>query len=165
MLFLNLSLKLCSKNKQYLKKFILLLQQYKIKCRLNLNEGSLSDIFSKKKLFSILKSPHVHKTAQEQFSLNSYSIFLQFLNLLQIEKFMLLLKNFHHIFFSLSLKFQLEFFFKRSLNKNMLVYSNFLPFFDIFASNKFLVIDSKFLVNFLKLLDTLGELKLLTYFK
>ena len=46
----------------------------------------------KTKRFSVLKSPHVNKTAQEQFFINSFSIFIK-INSSDILKFLIFLKT------------------------------------------------------------------------
>lgn len=49
------------------------------------------------KRFSVLKSPHVNKTAQEQFSINSFSICIQIASS-DILKFLIFLKNIQNNF-------------------------------------------------------------------
>nr|QYC61850.1 ribosomal protein S10 [Actinocyclus sp. mgcode 4] len=158
MLFFNLSIKISSQNKKQLKKFLIVLKSFNRKSKINLKISSFSNILLKKKNFSVLKSPHVHKTAQEQFYLKSHIISLQFLNLLQLEKLLLFLKFFNSIFFDFTLKLQVELFFKLFLNFKKQLLNTFIP-------NNFLVTNYKSLVKFVELFNTLGELKLLTYFK
>ena len=157
MLFLNIDIKLRSKNLKNLKRFLMILKSFKDKYKFNLKICLFLNINSKKKKISVLKSPHVHKTAQEHFGLNSYSIFLQFANILKLEKLALFLKLFNNIFFDLTLKLQLELFFNFFLTFKKQFYKVFIP-------NNFLFINSQSLVKFITLFNNSGELKLLTYF-
>jgi|TARA_B110000116_G_scaffold60039_3_gene51386 ribosomal protein S10 len=158
MLFLNIDIKLSSKNQKQLKRFLIILKSFKSKCKLNLKVYLFSNIISKKKKISVLKSPHVHKTAQEHFGIESYSIFLQFVNLMQLEKLVLFLKFFDNTFFDLTVKLQLELFFKVFLNFKTQLNKIFTP-------NNFLVFHSQSLVKFINLFNLSGELKLLTFHK
>ena len=51
----------------------------------------------KTKRFSVLKSPHVNKTAQEQFFINSFSIYIK-IGSSDILKFLIFLKNIQNNF-------------------------------------------------------------------
>lgn len=97
-MFININIK--SKNKNSLKQFLKIFKQFSNDKKLKLNQTLfLSKNKNKNKIFTILKSPHVNKTAQEQFKFVYYSKELK-LNSSQTLKFLILLKNFQTIFFS-----------------------------------------------------------------
>ena len=82
------SLTLHSKDKQSLNEFLKYnskLQNFQIISKLLKNKKS-------KKKISILKSPHVNKTAQEQFEYTTYSVKISF-HLWEIKKYLILLKK------------------------------------------------------------------------
>ena len=86
-MFVNIQIK--SKNKNSLKQFLLLLLRLSNNNKLNLK--SVFKYFNKKsqqKIFTILQSPHVNKTSQEQFS---YSLRSNQLNIDSFQFFKLLI--------------------------------------------------------------------------
>ena len=90
-MFVNLQIK--SKNINSLKRFIELLIQLNNSQKLGLK--SILKYFSKKsqrKIFTILQSPHVNKTSQEQFEYNLKSIQLS-INSLQFFKILVIFKK------------------------------------------------------------------------
>ena len=155
MLFLNLYIKIISKNKKQLKLFLMFLKFYKLKFKLRLKIHSALIIKLKKTNLSVLKSPHVHKTSQEHFKIESYSTILYISHILQLKKFILLFKYFHNIFMDLVFKLQFEFFFKNKLLFNKP--NNY------FNPNKFFLINYQFLNNYIKLFDIYGEVNLIYY--
>ena len=71
-MFINITIR--SKNKNSLKKFLNVFKNLSKNKRLQLNKTL--NFFQKKrynKVFTILKSPHVNKTAQEQFEFNLFA--------------------------------------------------------------------------------------------
>lgn len=86
-MFVNIQIK--SKNKNSLKQFLKLL--FKLSNNDKLNLKSVFKYFNKKsqqKIFTILRSPHVNKTSQEQFS---YELRLNQLNIDSFQLFKLLI--------------------------------------------------------------------------
>lgn len=90
-MFVNIQIK--SKNQNSLKRFLKLLFKLSNNKKLNLN--SVLKCFNKKsqeKVFTILRSPHVNKTSQEQFSYELRSNQLS-LDSLQFFKFLIAIKK------------------------------------------------------------------------
>ena len=115
-MFINIIIK--SKNKQSLIKFLTTFKNFINNDKLNLTKTL---IFSQQqkinKIFTILKSPHVNKTAQEQFELNLFSKNIK-IHSFQIIKILVILKKIQSEFFS-DINIQTRFFinqkYKRSL--------------------------------------------------
>lgn len=82
------SLTLHSKNKQSLNEFL----KYNSKAQNSQTIHNLLKNKKSKKKISILKSPHVNKTAQEQFEYTNYSVKISFYSW-EIKKHLILLKK------------------------------------------------------------------------
>jgi|YelNatPaOPRAMG01_1025707.scaffolds.fasta_scaffold08023_1 ribosomal protein S10 len=150
----NIRLEIFSKNKQSLQKFL--------KFLFSLKNNLIISYKPKRKLrqiITVLKSPHVNKSAQEQFEYRIYSKTV-FINTLQVFKFLLLLKkikntNFPFINFKMTLKSN----FFSADHKKLFLYLNpnnlNINFYENFNDiQKF----SKKTDKYLKILDTYGEL-------
>jgi len=162
MLILNLHIKVNSSNKIQLKKFLVFLKTYKTKCKLNLKIEKFSNILTKQKKFAVLKSPHVHKIAQEHFSLVSHSLFLRITDLHQLDKLLLFIKFANFILFEIKFKLQFEFLLKKIPN-NLLHGHNNSKLKNTFNPNKFLAKNLQVLRDYVKLFEIFGEFKLLRY--
>lgn len=95
MISINLFIK--TKNKNSLKKFIYFLRKNVYK-----NFNSINFYYPKKKnksIITLLKSPHVNKTAQEQFEFKYFSIKLKIITT-QAFKFLIFLKNIKNLLFA-----------------------------------------------------------------
>jgi ribosomal protein S10 len=93
----TLSLFLKTKNKKSLKNFLFFFEENNF-----INFHSLKKKFSKTKsktIFTILKSPHVNKKAQEQFEIKTFNLQLTILTT-QIFKFLIFLKRIKNSVFS-----------------------------------------------------------------
>jgi len=99
----------------------------------------------KKHVFSVIKSPHVHKTAQDQFSFKTYISYKKF-TLENYKRFIISLKKLKKNSFSdINLKFK----YNRSFNKDIKFSSTKTP--------NFIRLKSSLGVNYLKTLDFKGE--------
>lgn len=128
-MFINITIK--SKNKNSILKFLNFFKIFSKSKKLRL---SRTLIFfqnqQSKKIFTILKSPHVNKTAQEQFEFNLFSQKLK-INSFQIIKVLIVLKKLQITFFSdiqLNIKFRIN-------NKNKLLNNIFNPNISSFSLN------------------------------
>lgn len=95
MIIVNLFIK--TKNKNSLIKFL-----YFLKKNINEKFNTLNFYFPKKnskKVLTLLKSPHVNKTAQEQFEIRFFSIKVKILTS-QVFKFLIFLKSIKNFLFS-----------------------------------------------------------------
>ena len=90
-----INIKLSSKKINQLKQFLITLKFYKIKYKLNLKFFMLSNFQLNKKKVSVLKSPHVHKKAQEHYSLNLNTLFFKIISNLSLKKLTLFLNSFN----------------------------------------------------------------------
>ena len=103
-----------------------------------------------KKIFTILKSPHVNKTAQDQFEFVIFSTKID-LHSFKISKFLLILKKINLKLFP-DVKIKINFFFDS--NKSLKTQKK------VFDQNKFLLKTSFTnlkVKSYLKLLDLYGE--------
>lgn len=160
-------LKVTANNKRKLKKFLKIFRVYSKKWKLNLSyQNFFLCFFTRLRKITVLKSPHVHKTAQEHYSLFSYSTKFEFLQLTQPEKFFLFLKGINFILFESKFVLRMQFFEKGS----NLVSLNKLGFADLRKNyisrlnpNNFMVINRKSLKSYVQLFDMFGELNLLNF--
>lgn len=157
-----LNIKLSSKQINQLKQFLLILKLYKIKLRLNLKLSIFSNVLLKNKKISVLKSPHVHKKAQEHFSLKSYTFFFKVSSNLFLEKFLLFLNSFNNFFVDIIFKLHFKFFFKKLETKNQNQLSKFFPD-NYFNPNQFLILNFESVSHYVRLMENFGEFKLFKY--
>jgi ribosomal protein S10 len=150
-------IELSAKNKNSLKKFLNFLAKVK-------HPNLIVSSFSKKKIrqfVTVLKSPHVNKTAQEQFEFRIYTRKLR-VKSLQSLKFLLILKRIKKLSFpgvNLKIKSVFE---KRKEIKNVLTSVNpeklNVNFFN--ARNSFKNDRAKKIKKYLQALDCYGEYSL-----
>jgi ribosomal protein S10 len=97
-MFININIK--SKNKNSLIFFFKIFNQFNNDKKLKLNQGLfLSQKKKHKKIFTILKSPHVNKTAQEQFEFILFSKKIK-IDTFQVLKILIVLKKLQTTLFS-----------------------------------------------------------------
>lgn len=97
-------LSISTKNSNTLKNFLILLKTIKKKPYLNELKIIESHKKRKSKYLTLLKSPHINKTAREQVGFNVYTKIV-FVRTNEIELFSLILKQLkHNLFFDLSFK-------------------------------------------------------------
>jgi ribosomal protein S10 len=97
-MFININIK--SKNKNSLIFFLKIFNQFNNDKKLKLNQTLLLSQKKKhKKIFTILKSPHVNKTAQEQFEFISFSKKIK-IDTFQVLKTLIVLKKLQTTLFS-----------------------------------------------------------------
>ena len=159
---LQIQLKLYGTNKTKLINFLVFLKQHSNKWKLNFFQSLIFQFITKLKKIAVLKSPHVHKKAQEHFSLIKVMTFLNFDNFLRFNNLFLFLKYITFILFELKFKLNLQFF----VLKKKLTFYNFSfqtqqSFTDKVNPNNFLVKDYKNLNKYIQLFDLFGELNLL----
>ena len=154
-MFVNLQIK--SKNINSLKRFIQLLVQLNNSKKLGLK--SILKYFSKKsqrKIFTILQSPHVNKTSQEQFEYNLKSIQLS-INSLQFFKILVILKKLQK-----KIGFDIKLVTKLIINtrskKKILLKNLYFSHYKVKSHNSKNLYYSS-LKNYLNLLDIYGTLK------
>jgi len=143
-----LNIRLVSVDKKRIKQFILFLKTHiliqKLKLKFVLLESS-----KKVKNYSILKSPHVHKTAWEHFSITYFILKVSVLSYISIEKTLRIFKNIQDkIFTGIKFKFsiQLYYFYKNNRKKN-----NFLFLINSFSSEK--------KICYLKIFEVIGRIR------
>lgn len=123
MITVNLFIK--TKNKNSLRKFL-----YFLKKNVNKNFNTINFYFPKKinkKVITLLKSPHVNKTAQEQFEIRLFTIQLKIVTT-QAFKFLIFLKrikNFSFADIQLKTKFSCTLKSQLCLKKNFFYSANF----------------------------------------
>ena len=158
---LQVQLKLYSTNKIKLIKFLLFLKKYSIKWKLNFFQSLIFQFFTRLKKITVLKSPHVHKTAQEHFSLIKVKTLLNFSTFLRFNNIFLFLKYVMLMLFELKFKLKLQFL---KLKKSILLGSLYQIRYSIAKvhPNNFLVKDRKSVTQYIQLFDIFGELNLLT---
>ena len=146
-------LKVSSKTKYHMLKFI--------SCFLNLNflSCSVSQInnYNQKKFVTVLKSPHVNKTAQEQFEFRHYNC--QFLIHSPRPLFLLLvLKKLLRLMFS-ELKLELKVLLHRSSYSTELIDPNFflIKFMKKANVSENTVVNGKKFLKYIQLFDAFGE--------
>nr|YP_010394311.1 ribosomal protein S10 [Phytophthora fragariae]AEP41542.1 40S ribosomal protein S10 [Phytophthora fragariae]AEP41543.1 40S ribosomal protein S10 [Phytophthora fragariae]AFQ02265.1 40S ribosomal protein S10 [Phytophthora fragariae]DAZ88319.1 TPA_asm: ribosomal protein S10 [Phytophthora fragariae] len=68
----------------------------KLKKFINTEINGIFQTKKKKKIFTVLKSPHVNKKSREQFIYNNYTpkIDIKFINIFQLLNFLILIKKF-----------------------------------------------------------------------
>jgi len=164
-MFINI--KISSKNYKSLKNFITFFITF---CETNnLNFKLFLKYFKqrqKKFNFTILKSPHVNKTAQEQFE---YRIFSKQINLysFQLIKFLIILKKIQIALFS-DIKVQIKFFYnKKKINKIKRKTFNPNNFkMQLFQTKTSIELQQKKKIEFyLNLFDIYGEISLKNLFR
>ena len=140
-----LEITITSKNIKSLKNFLmvynlLFLKTYSIPELINCSLKK-----HKKHVFSVIKSPHVHKTAQDQFSFKTYTSYKKF-NLEDYKRFIISLKKLKkNTFPDVNLKLE----YNKFLNKNI------KPFFTKIPNS--IRLKSSLSANYLKVLDFKGE--------
>lgn len=134
-MFINLIIK--SKNRKSIFYFLHVINKF------NKNKKvKITPKFFKTKRFTVLKSPHVNKTAQEQFESNLFSINVR-INSSDILKFLILIKNVQN-------RFCYDIYIKTIFNtKNQKIKKNFFNY-----KPKILLSDNQF--DFKKLLSNLN---------
>lgn len=117
------------------------------------NQGivHLTKNISNKEIFTVLKSPHINKIAQDHFEFKVYSIKIKVYSYKNF-KFLVFLKYLSNkYFFDLDFKYSIVFFNNNSINESkFLNYNNF--YLMQYIENDFL------LLNYLKLFDLYGEI-------
>lgn len=152
----NIRLEISSKNKQSLQKFLNFL--FNLKNNLTISYKPKRKL---KQIITILKSPHINKSAQEQFEYRVYSKTV-FINTLQVFKFLLLLKKVKNMTFPfINFKIIMTSNFFNVDHKKLFLYLNpntlNINFYENFNDiQKF----SKKTDKYLKILDIYGELLL-----
>lgn len=161
-IMLQIQLKLHGTNKTKLINFFYFLKHYSIKWKLNFFQSFIFQFMMKLKKFTVLKSPHVHKKAQEHFSLIKVMTFLNFDNFLRFNNIFLFFKYVTFILFELKFKLNLQFF---RLEKKMTLSSfSFRTQHSVTFKvnpNNYLVKNQKNLNDYIQLFDCFGELNLL----
>ena len=147
-----LNISLVSKNRQSIKKFLAILKKYdrtiyKFMYGINLKK-------KKKTLYTLLKSPHVHKTTREQLTILKLHYKLQFNKLIPLEKLLFFFK-------SLQNKLLTEINFKYSIRLNQ--YFKYLAIdqkkiSEKFFLNKFILVKKYLCLNLLKLFEIYGKM-------
>ena len=144
-------IKISSKDKQSLKSFLLFLSTFQ-------NNSLILKYFPKqkfKKFVTVLKSPHVNKSAQEQFEFRVYTKNLV-INSLQNLKFLYFLKKIqNNIFPFINIKVKMVYN-KKTLISNVLDRSNPHQ-----LNTKFLKKKPTKILSYLQLLECYGELKII----
>lgn len=132
-----------------------------ISCFLNLNflSCTVSQInnYNQKKFVTVLKSPHVNKTAQEQFEFRYYNCQF-FIHSPKPLLLLLVLKRLFRLTFS-ELKFELKVLLCRNSNTMESINPNF--FFKKSNGSYKNIVDA-FFFNYLQLFDAFGEYRLKT---
>lgn len=103
MYLLRITFQSFKKIDQLKKKLIILKKSHKIK---NTQIPGLFQVKLKKKIFTLLKSPHVNKKSREHFIYNKYlpKIEIKFKNILQLLNFLILIKKYLSENFLLNVK-------------------------------------------------------------
>jgi hypothetical protein len=115
----SINLILTTKNLNSLKKFLIFFKTNKIFNNIDFIEQIT---IKKKKFFTILKSPHVNKKAQEQFEIFFFSKQLK-ITTTQAFKFLIILKYIKNFIFA-DIHFKIKFYYK-NLKKNKFYKKNF----------------------------------------
>lgn len=138
----SLNIIVYANNIKELNNFLLSLINYKKKFKI---KCSINKVFLKTRtnLYSVLTSPHVHKTAQEQFKLNQIKLYMSITNFLHIENYLLIFKFYNKYCTEIKFKFLFEI-------NNM-----------CYDKQKLLLLPNKFLLNNNHKNNTLNYLKLL----
>lgn len=159
-------LTLTSINKSKLKKFVKFFNKFTKKGNFNLSQRYPLWSSTKLKKFTVLKSPHVHKTAQEHFGIALFKVKLQFMSCLQFDKVFLFLKCISVILFELNFSLTVKFFNIDTRTTEHFFLSNFFvsaSFVFRFNPNRFLIIKKERLTSYILLFDMFGELNLLSF--
>ena len=163
----NYTLKFLSKNKNFLNNSFIFFVNNKF-----LFKDLIQSYYQKKtkiKKFSLLKSPHVNKTAQEQFEFRVFCKNLNFYSIKKNKLFLVLFKKYKNNLFS-NLKLNIKIFitnhkvknkinintFNINLNKNFKSQNNLLN--KKKNLNNFNKKNYKKVKNYLKLIDLYGEI-------
>lgn len=130
-MFINIIIK--SKNKNSILKFLRIFKSFSNNKKLQL---ARTFIFFQnrhyKKIFTVLKSPHVNKTAQEQFEFTIYSQKIK-IQTFQIIKILIVLKKIQTTFFS-EIQLNIKFIIDKTQKKKILI-NNFNPDMSAFNTN------------------------------
>ena len=123
----SLKIIIYSNNVEKLNSFVSSFKKHKKRFKI---KNSLNVLFMKARTsrFSVLTSPHVHKTAQEQFKLSNINLHISTTNLLHLESILLLFKYYNKYY--VELKFKFVFVIKKDINFNkqetLLIPNNFI---------------------------------------
>ena len=155
-------LKISSKTKPLLLKFISFFLQLRFLSCLIINRNS----FNNKKFLTVLKSPHVNKTAQEQFEFRNYKC--QFLVFSPKPLLLLLILKKLFRFTFLGLKLELKVLFqssndlqKKSLNPNFFIIKSVKKsFVKVKHVGGFASFKEKSVLKYIQLFDSFGEANL-----
>ena len=100
----SLNIIVYSNNIKELNNFLLSLMTYKkkFKIKCNINQVFLG---TRTNLYTILTSPHVHKTAQEQFKINRIKLHISITNFLHIENYLMIFKFYNKYCTEIKFKF------------------------------------------------------------
>jgi ribosomal protein S10 len=152
-MFINVHL--VSKNKNSLKKFLKVFKNLSKNKKLQLTRTlSFFQKIKSHKVFTILKSPHVNKTAQEQLEFSLFSKNVK-INSFQILKILILLKKIQNTFFS-DIDIKIKFILNLKYKKNVLI--NKFNLYSIKFSQKFKVNFKQMKLYFL-ILNFYGKFK------
>jgi len=127
---MTLNIRLISVDKKKIKQFLVFLKTHKLIKKLKLK---LILLDSNKKItnYSTLKSPHVHKTSWEHFSITYYILKLTVLQCAKLENFFYIFKNIQDkIFTGLKFKFSGELynFYRYNIKVNNFLFINYFSF-------------------------------------
>ena len=144
---------ICSKNENSLQKFLQLFLDKQLNNHIKFEPlKKVLKYKTEKKIFTVLKSPHVNKTAQEQFEYRLYKKKIK-INSNQFFLFLIFLKKIKlNLFSDLNFKIELIFNKKESLKKIKNTFN---------VDNYFLENDKYDLKNYLKILNLYGTLVLM----
>jgi len=117
---MHLSIVINSKNNTSLKSFLKVFRNLSQNKKLQLNTTlKISNKARLNKIFTVLKSPHVNKGAQEQFELNIFSKNV-IITTFQVLKILILVKKIQSMSFS-DIDIKIKFILFNNLKKNMLI--------------------------------------------
>lgn len=142
----KVNIKIFTKNFKKINNFFNFLKKLKQKLKIKFIVKS-NYINLKKKKYDVLRSPHVHKTSQEQFCLKNYKINLLLTCFIKLNNLILFIKLFNKYFNEIYFKFEL---FITSTKKHDNI--NFL-----FDPNKFTVTNKKKTIHYLQLFELYGK--------
>ena len=140
-----------SKNKNSIKNFLLFLN--KIIILNDLHHKSIIYVFKtklNKEVFTVLKSPHVNKTAQKHFEINIYSRKINIYSYKNFKLLVILKYLLSKYYFDINFKYSIIFNNNEKYFNKLLNFNNF--YFIKQVKNEF------FSVNYLKLFDLYGEI-------
>ena len=146
----NLTIFFKTNNLKILQKIFITLKKYKKKFKLILNVKILKFTFKNSKKMSILKSPHVYKTSQEQFTITYFYAFCNFKIISYLDKLLLLFRYLKNYFLEIIVRLNFK------LYNSGFQYLLFYLLEKKSNPNKFCIINNKTINSYYKLLDIYG---------